>query len=162
SHGPRFPNWYCRCVVSLNLSSWSMRKGRPLWPTVTPKPPICGGKKRADTLENTNCAVRPWKLGTLTRPANPGILELCHSMGKVIGVSPSTLKSYPLWVYFQMYSPENTRYFPKACCIPAWNSFRQPGLNATGTQGTNAAITAKLQPVAESTRFSLNGVSNTL
>ena len=25
--------------------------------------------------------------------ANPGILELCHSMGNVMGVLPSTLKS---------------------------------------------------------------------
>ncbi len=31
-------------------------------------------------------AVKPWKFGTLTRPANPGILELCHSIGKVMGV----------------------------------------------------------------------------
>ena len=38
-------------------------------------------------------AENPWKLGTLTRPANPGILELCHSIGKVIGVAPRMLKS---------------------------------------------------------------------
>ena len=28
-----------------------------------------------------------------------------------MGVLPSTLKSYALWVYFQMYSPEKTTYY---------------------------------------------------
>ena len=45
-------------------------------------------------------------------------------MGKVIGVLPRTLKSYALCVYFQMYSPSTTKYFPNACCRPAWNSLR--------------------------------------
>ena len=45
----------------------------------------------------------------LPRMAYPGIFELFHSMGKVIGVSPSTLKSYALCVYFQMYSPSSTK-----------------------------------------------------
>ena len=36
--------------------------------------------------------------------------------GKVIGVLPSTLKSKALCVYFQMYSPSITKYFPNACC----------------------------------------------
>ena len=58
-----------------------------------PAPPICGVKKRAATLEKTIRAETPWKSGTLTRPANPGIFELCHSIGNVIGVLPSTLKS---------------------------------------------------------------------
>ena len=58
-----------------------------------PAPPIWGVKKRAATLEKTIRAETPWKFGTLTRPANPGILELCHSIGKVMGVLPSTLKS---------------------------------------------------------------------
>ena len=31
----------------------------------------------------------------VARIAYPGIFELCHSMGKVIGVLPKTLKSYP-------------------------------------------------------------------
>ena len=85
------------CVVWLNLSSWSMRNGVNAVPTVpegtAPAPPICGVKKRAATLEKTISAEKPWKSGTLTRPANPGILELCHSIGKVMGVLPSTLKS---------------------------------------------------------------------
>ena len=34
-----------------------MRKGVPLWPTVTPKPLVCGGKKRAATLEKTKVDV---------------------------------------------------------------------------------------------------------
>ena len=34
-----------------------------------------------------------------------------------------------------MYSPEKTRYLPKACSSPAWNSLRQPGLN--GVDGSN-------------------------
>ncbi len=43
-----------------------------------------------------------WKVGTSARRAKPGILELCQSMGKVMGVLPRTLKSKALWVYFQM------------------------------------------------------------
>ena len=101
--------------------------------------------------------------GTLTRAANPGILDRSHSIGKVIGVFPSTLKSYALCVYFQMYSPETTRYFPNACCKPAWNSFRQPGLSAVGLvakQPRSGFSTGLAQPMLERTRFSLNGVSS--
>src|ERR1700724_1776409 len=107
-------------------------------------------------------AENPWKFGTLTRPANPGILDLSHAMGKKIGVLPRMLKSYALWVYFQMYSPEKTRYFPKACCNPAWNSLRQPGLNGVAPgdeQASSGFRTGSAQPMLESTRFSLNGVS---
>jgi hypothetical protein len=75
-------------------------------------------KNRDATLEKTTRAENPRKFGTLTRPANPGIFELFHAIGKVIGVLPNTLKSYPLCVYFQMYSPEKTRYFPNACWNP--------------------------------------------
>src|SRR5580704_14010236 len=107
-----------------------MRNGSPVpVVTVAPAPPTCGVKNRAATLENTNSAENPCRVGTLTRPAYPGIFALCHSIGNVIGVSPSTLKSYPLCVYFQMYSPENTRYLPNACSSPAWNSFLNPGLS---------------------------------
>src|SRR6185437_2081608 len=95
---------------------------------VAPAPPSCGVKNLAATLENTISAEKPWKFGTLTRPANPGIFDLSQAIGKNIGVLPRTLKSYALCVYFQMYSPENTRYLPTACCNPAWNSLRQPGL----------------------------------
>src|ERR1019366_7209962 len=94
THGPRFQGWYCKWVVWLNFSSWSMRNGSPpAVATVAPAPPIWGWKKRAATLEKTISAEKPWMSGTLTRPAYPGILELCHSMGNVIGVLPSTLKS---------------------------------------------------------------------
>src|ERR1035441_10940389 len=55
-----------------------MRKGSPLCPTVVPRPLVCGGKKRAATLDITTSAESPWKSGTLTRIAYPGILELCH------------------------------------------------------------------------------------
>src|ERR1700719_361691 len=58
-----------------------------------------------------------------------------------------------------MYSPSITRYFPNACCNPAWNSFRNPGGEFAGTHGIKAAITPTLHPVVEITRFSLNGVS---
>src|SRR5450631_1907947 len=69
SHGPRFQGWYCRWVVMLNFSSWSMRK-TPLGANgAAPAPPICGVKKRADTLEKTMSAENPCRLGTLTRPA---------------------------------------------------------------------------------------------
>src|SRR6266478_862815 len=102
THGAFFQGWYCKCVVWLNFSSWSMRKGVPLCPTVTPRPLVCGGKNRAATLDITTSAVNPWNSGTLTRMAYPGILELCHPTGKKIGVAPKMLKSYPVCVYFQM------------------------------------------------------------
>src|SRR5690348_16545058 len=67
-----------------------MRKGVDAAPTVpagtAPAPP----KNRAATLENTARAVKPWKLGTLTRPAYPGIFDRSHSMGNVIGVPEHT------------------------------------------------------------------------
>src|SRR5437667_2088333 len=97
-------------------------------PGVAPAPLSWGWKNRAATLEKTISAENPWKFGTLTRPANPGILDRSHATGKKMGVFPRMLKSYPLCVYFQMYSPEKTTYFPNACCNPAWNSLRQPGL----------------------------------
>ena len=37
--------------------------------------------------------VTPWKLGTLTRALNPLIFELCHPIGKKIGVFSRSLKS---------------------------------------------------------------------
>src|ERR1700683_4348321 len=140
-----------------------MRKGRPApVATVAPAPPICGGKKRAATLEKTISAEKPWISGTLTRPAYPGIFELCHSMGKVIGVLPSTLKSKPLCVYFEIHSPEKTRYFPKACSRPAWNSLRKPTLNGLATGAVQRSSGAKMElphPSLESIRFSLKGDS---
>src|ERR1700739_1831152 len=97
-----------------------------------PAPPSWGVKKRAATLENTARAENPCRFGTLMRPAYPGIFERSHSTGNVIGVFPRMLKSYPLCVYFQMYSPEKTRYRPNACWMPAWNSLRQPGARGVG------------------------------
>src|SRR6266566_2101538 len=144
-----------------------MRNAVNEFPTVpegtAPAPPIWGVKKRAATLEKTMSAENPWKLGTLTRPANPGILELCHSIGNVSGVLPKTPKSYALWVYFQTYSPEKTRYRPNACCSPTWNSLRQPGLKGVAVfeEHTRSGFsTGSAHPVLESTRFSLNGVSS--
>src|ERR1700722_15765057 len=61
-----------------------------------------------------------------------------------------------------MYSPEKTRYFPKACCRPTWNSLRQPGLNGVmldPLQARSGLSTGLPHPSLESTRFSLNGVS---
>ena len=60
---------------------------------MVPKPPTCGGKKRAEALASTVKAVRPWKLGKLMRADGPPILELCQAIGKKIGVLPKTLKS---------------------------------------------------------------------
>ena len=90
-------------------------------------PLTVGGKKRAATLDITINAVKPCHVGKLPRMAYPGILERSHSMGRVMGLVPRMLKSYPLCVYFQMYSPLKTKYFPKACSRPAWNSLRKPG-----------------------------------
>src|ERR1035438_7627174 len=99
----------------------------------------------------------------LARTAYPGIFELAHSMGNVSGVLPNTLKSYARWVYFHMYSPSTTRYRPKACCRPAWNSLRRPGASGTGLQAPKvdmiAFTTGSLHPRLERTRFSLKGVS---
>ncbi len=50
-------------------------------PGVAPMPLTCGLKKRAATLDMTMNAVKPWKFGTLTRMAYPGIFDLAHSMG---------------------------------------------------------------------------------
>src|SRR5580765_5404266 len=128
-----------------------------------PAPPTWGVKKRAATLEKTKRAENPWMFGTLTRPATPGIFELFHSIGNVSGVLPNTPKSYALWVYFQTYSPENTRYRPRACCRPTWNSLRQPGLKGVTRfeeQVRRGFNTGSAHPVLESTRFSLKGVSN--
>src|SRR2546425_13237195 len=136
----------------------------PLPGGTAPAPPSCGLKKRAATLEKTKRAENPWKSGTLTRPATAGILELCHSIGKVSGVLPNTPKSYALWVYFQTYSPEKTKYRPNACCRPTWNSLRQPGLKGVATfdeQTRSGFSTGSAHPVLERTRFSLKGVSST-
>src|ERR1700686_4079894 len=126
-----------------------------------PAPLSWGVKNRAATLEKTISAVNPWKVGTLTRPANPGILELSHAMGKKMGVLPRMLKSYALWVYFQMYSPEKTKYFPAACCNPAWNSLRHPGASGVvfaAAQPRSGFKTGLSHPMLETMRFSLNGV----
>ena len=109
-------------------------------------------------------AENPWTLGTLMRAAYPGILDLSHATGKKMGVFPRMLKSNPLWVYFQMYSPENTRYLPKACWIPAWNSLRQPGASGVAfgaEQARSGFNTALLHPMLDTIRFSLKGVSST-
>src|SRR5579863_7077340 len=110
-----------------------MRKGNPGCPTVAPAPATCGGKKRAATDDITTNAEMWWKSGTSVRSASPGTFELCQSIGKVMGVLPRTLKSNALCVYFQIYSPLNTRFFPKACCRPAWNSLRNPGCSVPCT-----------------------------
>src|ERR1700752_4238209 len=116
-----------------------MRKGKPLCPTVAPAPALCGGKKRAATEDMTTNAVKLGKLGMSARIAKPGILELCQSMGKVMGVLPRTLKSKALCVYFQMYSPLMTAFLPKACWKPAWNSLRKPGWSVPETPGVHAS-----------------------
>src|SRR5277367_1901908 len=137
-----------------------MRKGYPLCPTVAPAPATWGGKNRAATDDITTNADKLWKFGTSARNAKPGIFELCQSIGKVIGVLPSTLKSKALCVYFQMYSPLKTAYRPKACWKPAWNSLRKPGCripSTPGVQSRSGARTSFVHPVLESTRFSLNG-----
>src|SRR6266849_2478010 len=90
-------------------------------------PPTCGGKYRAATPDRTTNPVKPCKFGTLTRTAYPGIFELCHASGNASGEAATTPKSKLVWVYFQRYSASTTRYFPKACSRPAWNSLRQPG-----------------------------------
>src|SRR5271156_3775005 len=140
-----------------------MRKGKPVCPTVAPAPATWGGKNLAETDDATTNALKLWKLGTSARSASPGTFELCQSIGKVMGVLPRTLKSNALCVYFQMYSPLNTTFFPKACCRPAWNSLRNPGCSVPCTpaeQESRGDNTALAQPWLESTRFSLNGVSS--
>src|SRR5580693_1612084 len=111
----------------------------------------------------TTNAENPSHVGISARSANPGIFELCQSIGKVMGVLPSTLKSKALWVYFQMYSPLTTACLPNACCTLAWNSLRKPGCSVPetpGVQSSSGASTSLLQPWLDSTRFSLNGVSS--
>ena len=47
----------------------------------------------AEHLEKTIKAEKPWKSGTLMRPAKPGIFDLSQATGNVIGVLPRILKS---------------------------------------------------------------------
>ena len=64
-----------------------------------------------------------------------------------------------------MYSPENTTYFPKACCNPAWNSLRQPGARGVGFDAAHPSSgfkTGLSHPTLATITFSLNGVSSTL
>ena len=92
-----------------------------------------------------------------------GNLRVVPLNGKVIGVLPSTLKSYPLCVYFEIHSPEKTRYCPNACSKPSVEFIRKPGLNgfvASEEQRSSGLRTALLHPMLESTRFSLKGDSN--
>ena len=74
------------------------------------------------------------EVGHVHAAVNPGIFELCHSIGNVIGVLPSTLKSYALCVYFQMYSPSKTTCFPNACC--------KPGMKFIAKAGTQIGVSA--------------------
>jgi hypothetical protein len=60
---------------------------------VEPMPLTWGSKKRAATCDITTKAERPWKSGMVMRPVKPGIFERSHSMGKVSGEFPNTLKS---------------------------------------------------------------------
>src|SRR5580692_6953098 len=56
SQGPRFHGWYCKCVVWLKISSWSIRK--TLFPTgLMGIPATCGRKKRAATPDMDTRAV---------------------------------------------------------------------------------------------------------
>src|SRR5580658_5313537 len=113
-----------------------MRNGNPPGaPTVAPTPPICGLKNRAATDDIVTRAESPLTGVSVPLSVQPGIFELCHSIGKVIGVAPSTLKSNALCVYFQMYSASSTKWRPTLCCTPVWNSLRKPGLNGAGLQG---------------------------
>src|SRR5215471_2726115 len=51
-----------------------------------------------------------------------------------------------------MYSPEKTRYFPKACCRPTWNSFRHPGSKGVvefEAQTSNGLSTGLAQPAGK-------------
>ena len=86
---PAFPGLILQvgCLVEL-LIVVDAENSIPAADGAAPAPPTCGVKNRAATLEKTMSAENPWMFGTLTRPANPGILELCHSIGKVIGVAP--------------------------------------------------------------------------
>jgi hypothetical protein len=65
-----------------------------------------------------------------------------------MGVLPKTLKSKASCVYFQMYSPSTTRYLPKACCRPTWNSLRWPGVDdgvgATGAGEDEVFVEGRL------------------
>src|ERR1700730_2542063 len=99
----------------------------------------------------------------LARTETPLSFELCQAIGKVMGVLPNILKSYPLWVYFQKRSASTTRNLPKACCTPALNWLRNPG-----RMGAKAWLFAPLNtalivgfwdPRLERIKFSLYGVA---
>lgn len=74
---------------------------------VAPAPLTWGVKKRADTLDMTNSADSPWKFGTLTRPANAGILERCHHNAYDFSVLGNTPVFFPIgWARADRWSPE--------------------------------------------------------
>src|SRR5260370_36375352 len=78
-HGKRFAGWYCRCVVWLKSSSWSMRK--TLLPTgMVGIPATCGREKRAATPDINTHAVKTWEFRKLRRNADSGRLILCPSI----------------------------------------------------------------------------------
>src|SRR5260370_28326684 len=64
-HGKRFAGWYCRCVVWLKSSSWSMRN--TLFPTgMIGIPATCGRNKRAATPDILNNPANTRNSSTLT------------------------------------------------------------------------------------------------
>ena len=133
-------------------------------------PLTCGLKKRAATLDMTTNAVKPWKFGTLARMAYPGIFELAHSMGYVIGVLPSTLKSNALvrvlpdvlaiddQILSEGLLKPGVELIALARGLAVARSTRTHEAPATSKTG-RSKITGSLQPMLASTRFSLNGVS---
>ena len=129
-----------------------------------PAPLTCGVKKRAATLEKTMKArksmeVRDFYATGKSRNFRPVPSDGEGDRGRaenaevisIVGVFPDVLAG-------------KTRYLPKACSSPAWNSLRQPGVNGVGfiaAQPRSGFSTALSQPMLESTRFSLKGVSST-
>ena len=133
-------------------------------PGVAPIPLTCGSKKRAATCDMTMNAVKPWKFGMLARIAKPGIFELAHSMGKVIGVSPSTLKSIGLVrvlpdvfaIDDQVLSKGLLRARRETHCASPDSAGVVPTQGAI-VAAESALTTGSLHPRLERIRFSLNG-----
>ena len=79
-----------------------------------------------------------------------------------MGVLPRILKSKALCVYFQMYSPLDHGMLSEALLQAGVELIAETGLKrslATLADRNSGANTALEQPLLESTRFSLNGVS---
>jgi len=104
-------------------------------------------------------AENPWKFGTLTRPANPGILELCHATGKKNRRVSEDAEIVSVVCVLPDVLAREDQIFPECLLQSGVNSLRQPGLNGLQLMQRNQEVDLRpgLASGAGDIRFSLNG-----